>query len=183
MEDTTISVIGILIASILMFIGPLVLIADRSDDISQLVVQTATAEFVDEVVKSGRITADNYQKLVSSLQSSGNTYDVDMEVKILDENTSKRVTDDNYSKIGQNTYYSIFTSQIEDKIGESARNTTNNVSGKLILKQGDGISVTVKNSSRTLSQTLKSFYYNATEGDLHIIVATSSGTVAINGRT
>ena len=34
MEDTTVSVIGILIASIIMFIVPLILIADRSDDIS-----------------------------------------------------------------------------------------------------------------------------------------------------
>lgn len=183
MDDTFMSVIGILLASIIMFIVPLILIADRSDDISQLVVQTATAEFVDEVVKSGKITADSYQKFISSLQSSGNTYDIDMEIKILDENTSKKVTENDWLKIGKNTYYSIFTSQIEDKIGISATNTNNNIMGKIILKQGDGISVTVKNNNETFSQSLKSFYYNATGGDLHIIAATSSGTVAINGTT
>lgn len=175
MDDTTLSVIGIMIAALIMFIVPLILIADRSDDISQLVVQTATAEFVDEVIKSGKITNDSYQRFVSNLQSSGNTYDIDMEVKILDESTVKI--------IGENTYYSIFTSQIEDKIRISSENVNNNVSGKLILKQGDEIYVTVKNSSPTLSQTLKSFYYNATEGSMHIIAATSSGTIAINGTT
>lgn len=183
MEDTTLSVIGIIIASIIMFIIPLVLIADRSDDISQLVVQTATAEFVDEVIKSGKITQGSYQKFVSSLQSSGNTYDINIEVKILDETTSKMVTDSNPQSIGNNTYYSIFTSQIEDKIRISSANVNNNLKGKLILKQGDEIYVTVKNSNPTLSQTLKSFYYNVTEGGLHIIAATSSGTIAINGTT
>lgn len=183
MEDTTLSVIGIMIASIMMFIVPLILIADRSDDISQLVVQTATAEFVDEVIKSGRITQDNYQRFVSSLESSGNTYDIDMEVRILDENTSKMVTDSNFQSIGKNTYYSIFTSQIEDKIRISSSNVNNNITGKLILKQGDEIYVTVKNSSPTLSQILKSFYYDVTKGGLHIIAATSSGTIAINGTT
>ena len=183
MEDTTLSVIGIMIAAIIMFIVPLILIADRSDDISQLVAQTATAEFVDEVVKSGKITNDNYQRFVYNLQSSGNTYDIDMEVKILDENPSKEVTKSNPELIGNNSYYSIFTSQIEDKIRISSTNVTNNLTGKLILKQGDEIYVTVKNNSPTLSQTLKSFYYNSTEGGLHIIAATSSGTIAIDGTT
>ena len=185
MEDTTLSVIGIMIAAIIMFIVPLILIADRSDDISQLVAQTATAEFVDEVVKSGKITNDSYQRFVYSLQSSGNTYDIDMEVKILDENPAKAVTTsiETFGQIGYNSYYSIFTSQIEDKVRISSEDVTNNLTGKLILKQGDEIYVTVKNNSPTLSQTLKSFYYNATEGGLHIIAATSSGTIAINGAT
>ncbi len=180
MEDTTVTVIGIMLASLIMFVVPLMLIADRSDDISQLISQTVTAEFVDEVVKTGRITAEEYQKFISGLQSSGNNYDVDIELKILDENISKVVTDNDYSKIGNNAYYSIFTSQIEEKIGISGRDLQNS-DGKLVLKQGDEIAVTVKNSSATLSQALKSFYYNSTGSDLHIIVATAAGTIAING--
>ena len=93
MEDTVISIIAIISAAVIMFFAPTILIADRSDDISQLLVQTATAEFVNEVVKSGKITVENYQRFISSLQSSGNTYDVDVEVKILDETTSKIVTE------------------------------------------------------------------------------------------
>lgn len=173
MEETTVSIIGIFIGAILMLVVPLILIADRSDDVSQLVVQTRTAEFVNEIIKSGKITNDDYQKFISQLASSGNSYDVDIEIKILDENTSK---------IGDNnTYYSIFTSQIEEIIGKSGENTNNNTEGKIILKQGDGISVTVKNSSKTISQTLKSFYYNIAGSDIQIITATASGTIAIDG--
>ena len=183
MEDTTVSLIGIIIAAILMFIVPLILIADRSDDISQLVIETVTAEFVDEVIKSGKITDDTYQKFLSSLNATGNAYEVSMEIKILDENTSKIITDADYSKIGNNTYYSIFTSQIEERIGISGVNTDNNREGKIILKNGDAISVTVKNSSKTLSQSLKSFYYNITGSNSQIIAATASGTVVIDGAT
>ena len=183
MEETTVSIIGIIIAAIIMFIVPLTLIADRSDDISQLVIQTATAQFVDEVIKSGKITDDTYLKYRDSLASTGNTYEIDIELKILDENTSKIVTDNNNKQIGNNTYYSIFTSQIEDIIGVSGSNTDNNRQGKIILKHGDPISVTVRNSSKTLSQALKSFYYNATGANSQIIAATASGTVVIDGTT
>ena len=178
-----ISIIAIIISSIIMFLSPLVLIADRSDDISQLLAQTTTTEFVNEVITSGQITTDNYQRFISSLYSSGNTYEIDIEVKILDETTAQQVTKAKPQIIGNNSYYSLFTSQIEEKIGMSAETTDNNRTGKLNLKQGDGIFVTVKNNSKTLSQVLKNFYYNVTEGDLHIIAASSSGTININGAT
>ena len=183
MEETTVSIIGIIIASIIMFIVPLTLIADRSDDISQLVIQTVTAEFVDEVIKTGKITDDTYIKYREALATTGNMYEIDMELKILDENTSKIVTDADSTKIGNNAYYSIFTSQIEDIIGVSGLNTTNNREGKIILKHGDAISITVKNSSKTLSQSLKSFYYNWAGSNNQIIAATASGTVVIDGAT
>lgn len=182
MEETPVSIIGIFIAAILMFIIPLILIADRSDDIAQLIVKTTTEEFVNEIIKTGKITNDQYIKFYDQLSSSGNIYDIDMEIKILDENTAKIVTDANSREIGSNTYYSIYTSQIEDIIGVSGLNTENNRDGKIILKQGDVISVTVKNSSKTLSQSLKSFYHNVKGSEIHIIAATASGTVSINGR-
>ena len=175
MEETPVTIIGIIIAAVIMFIVPVMMISDRADDISQLVVQTATEEFVDDVIKTGKITERRYQEFVSGLLSSGNTYEVNMELKILDENTSKMVTDGDYTKVGNNTYYSIYTTQIEDKMNE--------LDGELLLKQGDGISVTVKNSSATLSQALKSFYYNSRGESMHIIAATASGTIAINGTT
>jgi len=181
MEETTVTIIGLLIASIIMFVVPIIMIADRSDDISQLVVQTVTTDFVDDVIKTGKITENRYQQFINSLQSSGNTYEIDVEVKFLDTNTSKKVTDADPRQIGNNTYYSIFTSQIEDKIGISSGE--NSTGGKIILKQGDVISVTVRNNNATFSQSLKSFYYNARGEDIHIISATASGTVAIDGAT
>lgn len=184
MEDTSMDIVGLFVAAILMFLVPLFIIAGKSDDVSQLIAQTATAEFVNEVTRNGTITSDAYQRFTSTLFSSGNTFDIDLEVKILDETTSKTVTYADPEKIGNNSYYSLYTSQVEDKIGlSSATAGNNNRYGKIILKQGDQVSVTVKNSSKTLSQALRSFYYNVTGDDVHIIVAASAGTVAINGST
>lgn len=174
MEETTVSIIGIMIASILMFVVPLFTIADRNDDIAQLTVQTETARFVDQIIRLGKINKNNYNEFVSSINSSGNSYDIEIEVKILDENLSKSETIANSSSIGKNVYYSIFTSQVEDKF-------INNEN--IILKEGDMISIKAKNNSKTLSQSLKSFYYTITGDELHIIAGSSSGTIAVNGAT
>lgn len=181
MEDTTVSIIGILIASVLMFMVPLYTIADRNDDISQLTVQTETALFVDNVIRLGKITATDYQQYISSLNASGNSYDIEMELKILDTNLTKNVTVEDLSKIGENVYYSLYTSQIEDKLLQDE--SENPSKGVILLKEGDRISVTAKNSSKTLSQSLKSFYYTISGSDLHIISGASSGTIAVNGTT
>ena len=181
MEDSTLSIIGILIASILMFIVPLILIADRGDDISQLTVETLTAQFVDNIIKNGKITNEVYQSYLSSLQSSGNTYDVSIEIKILDKNTAQRDTNINNTSVGQNSYYSIFTSQIQERLASTDSNAGLSKTGQIILKEGDIISVTTKNSSKTLSQTLKNIYYQIRGEDLHIISSTTTGTIAVNG--
>ena len=186
MEDTIISIIGIFTASILMFIVPFVAIADRNDEVSQLVVKTQTAEFVDEIIRTGKITDTSYEKYIAGLETSGNTYDIDIEIRILDENSAKRTVTNNgnlSAEPGKNSYYSIFTSQIEQKLTESDKQDDGvyNGSGEIILKEGDEISVTAKNSSKTLSQTLKSMYYTIMGEDLHIIASSNSGTVAVNG--
>lgn len=179
MEESTVSIIGIMIASIIMFIVPLVLMADRNDDISQLTVETLTAEFVDNIIRMGKITSNDYENYMKRLETSGNNYQINMEVKILDKNTAQRTTTG--PTTGNNSYYSIYTSQIEDMLQESDRQIGGK-NGRIILKEGDIISVTTKNSSKTLSQTLKSIYYSVTGTDLHIIASTSSGTIAVNGK-
>lgn len=184
MEDTSMDVIGILLGAILMFLVPLFLLANRADDVSQLVAQTATAEFINDVIKTGVISKDNYERLMKDLVASGNNFDVELEVKILDKTTSKIVTDKDTEKIGNNSYYSLYTYQVEERIMLSSETLKGkNGVAKLVLKQGDQVSVTVRNNSRTLSQALKDVYYNVTGSDIHIIVAASSGTVAINGST
>ena len=49
MGDTLITVIAIVLAAVLMFVFPLMTMSDRTDDVSQLSVETATTDFVDDV--------------------------------------------------------------------------------------------------------------------------------------
>ena len=57
MSDTLVTIIAIALAAILMFIFPLITMSDRTDDVSQLTVDTATTEFVDDIRTTGKISA------------------------------------------------------------------------------------------------------------------------------
>ena len=72
MSDTVITIIAIFLAAILMFVFPLLSVSERSDDISQLSVQTATTEFVDNARAVGKITMENYTDLVTTVSANRN---------------------------------------------------------------------------------------------------------------
>ena len=146
MSDTVMSVIAIFLATILMFVFPLMSTADRSDDISQQEVQTQTTRFVDQIRATGKITQTDYDNFLSAIAQTGNSYDAEMEVKVLDENSRKKTGEASSSKVGENKYYSEYTSQIESVLKEN---------GVYILKEGDIVSVSVKNTNKTISQIFK----------------------------
>lgn len=89
MDNILTSIIGIGIATVLMFIFPLITMADRTDDISQLTAEISTTEFVDDIRESGKITPERYSNFIQNLGSTGNTYNIQVEVKILDKNPSR----------------------------------------------------------------------------------------------
>ena len=102
MSDTLITIVAIFLAAILMFVFPLLSISERNDDIAELSVQTATAKFVDNARSSGKITMEDYTELVSTINATGNSYDVEMEVKVLDENVGKKSAWTQGTVIGEN---------------------------------------------------------------------------------
>ena len=114
MSDTLITVIAIGLAAVLMFVFPLMTMSDRTDDVAQLTVEAATTDFVDNIRTTGRITQNRYNEFVQTITSTGNTYDVEMVVQVKDENLGKKVSQAQADKIGENVYYSVYTSQIEE---------------------------------------------------------------------
>jgi len=172
MGDTLITVIAIALAAVLMFVFPLMTMSDRTDEVSQLSVETATTEFVDDVRTTGKLTLDKYQKFVDNLSATGNAYDIELELKKLDENPSKKTTQVTSSKIGENVYYSIYTSQIMDELDKKE---------VLRLTEGDMFSASVKNRNTTLSQQLKNFMYKVSGNDTYTIAAQHAGVVTANG--
>lgn len=172
MGDSIITIVAIILAAILMFIFPLMSISDRSDDVSQLVVTTATTEFVDNVRTTGTITYDNYSDFVQTLAATGHTFDVELKAQILDENPGKKTTQTDSTKIGENVYYEIYTSQILETI---------ETGDTLAFKEGDIFTATVENTDTTLSQQLKSILYSVSGGDIYTIAASHGGLVTTNG--
>lgn len=172
MSDTLITVVAIILAAILMFIFPLMSIAERSDDMSQLSVQTATNDFVNSSTTIGKITMDNYSKLISTIGATGNAYDIEMEIKVLDENVGKKTAWTSGTVIGENVYYSVYTSQITDVLQKG---------GSYAMKEGDIFSVSVKNTNKTMAQTIRGAFYSLTGNDTYQIAAQHSGIVKATG--
>ena len=172
MGDSLITVVVIVLAAVLMFVFPLMTMSERTDDISQLVVSTATTEFVDEVRTTGVLTLGEYEKFIENINSTGNVYEVEMKLGVLDENPGKKTTQATNTKLGENVRFDKFTSQIEEELDSK---------GKITLKEGDIFSVSVKNKSQTLSQQLNNFLYTVSGNDSYIIAAQHAGIVTVNG--
>ena len=171
MGDSIITIVAIFLAAILMFIFPLMSLSERSDDIAQLSVQTTTAEFVDNIRATGKLTLDDYVKFLNTLTATGNSFDVDIQIQKLDENPGVKVTQGQKDKIGENIYYSVYTSQIMDEL---------NANNEIKLKEGDIVSVTVKNTNKTISQLLRNFFYRVSGNDTYQISAQHGGIVMVN---
>ncbi len=172
MGDSLITIVAIFLAAILMFVFPLMSISERNDDIAQLGVQTAVTEFVDTATSTGKITLDEYSSFIQTLAATGNSYDVELEVKVLDENPGKKTTWAVSDKIGENTYYSVYTSQIEEVLDSQ---------GKYVLKEGDVVSISVKNTNTTISQMLRNFFYTVSGKGTYQVAAQHAAMVKSNG--
>lgn len=174
MGDSLITVVAIFLAAILMFIFPLMSLAERTDDISQLAVQTATTEFVDNVRTTGVMTLDDYDAYLNEISSTGNSFDIEVLIQQLDENPGVKVTQAESTKIGENLYYNMYTTQVEQQLDST---------GRIVLKEGDIITVTARNTNQTISQMLRNFFYLISGNDSYQIEGQHTGVVSVNGST
>ena len=172
MSDTFITVVGIMLAVILLFVTPVIVTSQRVDDMSQLDVETLTSNFVDEIRVAGKLTLEKYNQFIEKLTSTGNIYDVDIEIKIWDENPGKKSLQTTTTKIGENIYYSLYTTQIIDRL---------NTEKEFNLRNGDIISVTVRNTNKTIGQKLKDLTFKIVGNNNYTINTTKSGLVFANG--
>ena len=169
MGDSAVTIIAIFLAAILMFVFPLMTMADKSDDVSQLSVQTATTEFTNKIRTTGAITQEDYDNFILTLASTGNSYNAEITVQKLDQNPAKKETGET-TTIGQNVYYTMYTTQVLDAL-------SNSDSSKLSLTEGDIVSVNVQNTNTTIAGQLRNFMYKVTGNSTGNIVAQESGIV------
>lgn len=173
MGDSLTMIIAIFLAAIMMFVFPMMSMSERNDDVAELNVQAAIAEFVNQARNTGKITEAAYDKLVADLNATGNTYEITMEIQVLDENPGKK-TDlmGDEKKVGENIYYSIYTTQIMEELEKNSVK---------YMKEGDIFSATASNTNSTISQMLKNFFYSLSGSDTYTIVGAHSGVVTVTG--
>ena len=185
MSDTLITITAIFLAAVLMFIVPLMTISERNDDVAQIVVESATSEFVNTVSNIGAITEQQYNELISKLDSTGNRFDIEIEVQHLDVNPGKKAGTGTGDLIGENIRYSTYTSDILDYMSDTNQQQVGsgvtNALKSYPLKKGDIIIVTVKNTNETIAQSLRTFVHKIKGDNVSQIAATASAMVANSG--
>lgn len=168
MSDTLITVVAIVLAATLIFVVPLMTMADRFDATSKAEVEAIVSDFVDEIRTTRKITQTKYDKFIQNLSATGYTFGTDIEVKVLDENPGKKSLQTKRDKVGENVYYSEYTSQIEDELKKN---------GEKVLKKGDKVLITVRNTDLTLAQQMKEFMYKIVGNDTANVIASKAGMV------
>lgn len=174
MSDTLITIIAIFLAAILMFVFPLMAVANQNDEIAQVSVQSLVSEFVNNASTKGKITRSDYDAFKQKLYATGNSYDIEIEIQVLDENPGKKGTATSQDLIGENVYYSIFTTTVIAGIDSTE--------AEYLLKKGDNIIVTVKNTNVTIATQIKNFMYRVVGKDTYTIGASASALVVNTGK-
>lgn len=174
MGDTFITVIAIVLSAFLLFLFPVVTMAERTETVAQVDTETITSEFISEIKNTGKLTDEQYSEYIQNLTSNGNVYDIELEFKIIDENSGKKGVQIVKDRIGENSYYSVFTTQIEDELKND---------GVYELKEGDIITVTVRNTNLTFAQQMKETIYLAGGTDTYTISTSQSALVITTGST
>lgn len=176
MSDTLMVIIGIFLAVLIMFIFPLMEFAGKTDEVGQTVTQVVVSDFVNKVAKQGKITQFDYNELVQKLYATGNSYDIQIEAQILDDNPRRATTTSSRDMVGEYRYYSVYTNEILEKVNSSEN-------GEYLLKKDDYIVVTVKNTNITIGTQLKNLLYNLIGKDTYTVGTASSALVLNNGQT
>lgn len=174
MSDTLMSIIGIFLAIVIMFVFPLMELAGKGDEVSQTVVEVAVSDFVNTVATTGQITWSDYNKLLQKLYSTGNSFDIQIEAQILDDNPRRATTTASSNVLGEYKYYSVYTNTILSELEKSENS-------KYQLKNDDYIIVSVKNTNTTMGTQLKNLLYNLIGKDTYTIGTSSSALVLNTG--
>lgn len=168
MNDIPVTIGAIVLTVIVIIVVPVITMADRFDTTAQTEVDAMVASFVEEARTTKKITQEKYSQFKTDLNSLGYTFDVNIEIKTIDENQRKKASQTAKDKIGENSYYSEYTSQIEEKL---------EADGYISLKTGSIISAEVFNSNPTMAQQMKNFMYKIVGNDTALLVSSKAGMV------
>lgn len=162
------TIVVIFFAAIVMFIAPLMTMADKTDDAVNLTVQTATTEFKNKAITAGKLTQEDYDNFILTLAATGNAYNVEITINMYDGNNKKK-SSEGTQVIGDGTRITMYTSQVMDQLA------TND--GVIIMPPDSEIIIVVKNANQTIAVQLRNWAYRVTGNDSSTITAEASGIV------
>ena len=171
MSDTFITIIAVIAVALVMFIFPLMTVSNQNDKITETSVRAIVSEFVNTAAKEGKITTSNYDGFIQKLYATGNTYSVELEVQVLDDNPGSKGT----NAIGENISYSVFTNDILKELEDENDKVYE-------LKKGDYVKAKVTNTNVTFGTQMKNFMYSIMGKDTIAIEVSESALVTTTGK-
>ncbi|GAA0853861.1 hypothetical protein ABER99_20000 [Paenibacillus glucanolyticus] len=174
MMNSISKVFTLILAIILLYVFPLDNSAQHQDDISFMTAYKSVTTFVDSVRDKGYITPTMYNDFFESLQSTGNTYEINLEHrhKTYDPIYDNMTDPHNPQFVGGYAlnYDEFFSHQILSVLFPDNTKKIDDPSRLYKLSKGDFFSVTVKNTNRTPSQVLRDFITNGNNTDAKIYI-------------
>lgn len=143
-------IVSILMAVLLLFLFPLLYLAQKQDAIIQTYVTTETVMFADAIKNSGKVTADEYTQYIKNLDYTNNIYDIQIEHA---HEVINPVYDD--TNVFMNSFSSNYFCTYEEDIKKEIFEGT----GIYTFTQGDYITIKVKNRTKTMASKLLQLIY------------------------
>ncbi len=169
MENLLWKVFALILTTIMIFIVPITLFYDRMDTVSYNVAYEAVNEFADESRELGVVNKYNYDRFMSKLNSTGISYDVDIEHY---KKVYLPVLDDAGVETGEirSVYEGVYDADIVSGIYED----------DYVMEAGDMLYVQISNNTNTIGEIIKGKLtgVNASKGTIY---ARGGGMVHSNG--
>lgn len=134
-------IVEIIVTAVLLFIVPLNYSAAKQDMIIQTMVGAETAYFADSVRNVGFISRAMYETYLRKLDTTGHVYEIEI---IHYRKTAGQLISENGPGGYDYYYYGIYTEDILKEMYQESEDES------YYLKQGDYISVKIKNKDKTL---------------------------------
>lgn len=168
MQDVGITVVVILLAVILLFVFPLLATAENKNDVDMAFVQSAATDFVDACANKGAISFKEIDALKQKIATTGNTFNINMEVSRKSDNVGKKTTWQTGTNFGEGAFFTLHGSQITDQIDKT---------GAFKLLQGDTVTVKLENQNKTMASNLKSAILGVSSSSRAELAASASALV------
>lgn len=159
--DSFSKIIAIFLAVMLLFISPLLYMAQKQDSISQLYISTETTRFIDSIKNSGYVSKIMYEDFIKKIDMTGNLYQIEIThchqrvEPLVDINTNDILQD--FNVYFYNTY--------EEEIFEAFDRNED-----YFFNRGDYISILVSNRNKTTAVSIMENIISKDIEDTQIVV-------------
>jgi hypothetical protein len=159
--DSFSKIIAIFLAVSLLFISPLLYMAQKQDSISQLYISTETTKLIDSIKNSGYVSKRMYEDFIKKIDKTGNLYKIEI------THCHQRVeplVDVNTNNILQDFNVYFYNTNEEEMLEAFDRNED------YYFNRGDYISIHVSNRNRTTAISILESIISKDLEDTQIVV-------------